>query len=259
MTDPTKLSIDRILLAIDASLQEEDVLETAVEAAVLLNAHLLALFVEDTNLLKLAELPFAKELDRSSGTMRSLDPGGIRRALQADAQRFRKRLNSASEKRKIGVSMRVVRGQCVTTAMEMAGSGDIVVLSNVAGVTYRASTRVRARTGGRTRPAQKSVCAVYDGTPGSRRALAVATGLAGKNNSGLLVLVDKGLEGDAEELLQKLNSDEPSVHCELLPLTGPGSVVNPDRGRACSIVVMPRNLEGKNHVANRFKCPRLLV
>ena len=259
MTDPTELSIDRILLAIDASLQGEDVLETAVEAAVLLKAHLLALFVEDTNLLKLAELPFAKELDRSSGTMRSLDPGGIRRSLQAEAQKFQKRLNRASEKRKIGVSMKVVRGQCVSTAMEMAGRGDVVVLSNVAGITYRASTRVQARPGGRTSPAQKSVCAVYDGTTGSRRALAVATGLAGKNNSGLLVLVEKGLVGDAKKLVQKLSRDKPSVRCEMLPLTGPGSVVNPVRGRACSIVVMPRNLEGKGHVAGSIKCPRLLV
>ncbi len=152
MNNSTGLSIDRILLAIDASLQGEDVLETAVDTAALLKAHLLVLFVEDTNLLRLAELPFAKELDRSSGTTRSLEPGGIRRALQADAQRFRKRLNKASEKRKIRVSMKVVRGHCVSTAMEMAGRGDVVVLSNITKFTYRASNRMQARPGQQDRP-----------------------------------------------------------------------------------------------------------
>ena len=146
---------DRVLVAVDAPLRGCDNLETAADFAAHLGTDLLALFVEDINLLKLADLPFAQELDRSSGVVRPLDTAMIARALQADAEKLRWRLNEQSRKRSISVSMQIVRGHYVDSAMQLAGESDIVLLSDIAGLPYspegvRASTvggRHRAKSG----------------------------------------------------------------------------------------------------------------
>ena len=55
-------SIKRILVALDASAANRTALQTAALLASELQAELQALFVEDINLLRLAELPFAREV-----------------------------------------------------------------------------------------------------------------------------------------------------------------------------------------------------
>lgn len=67
-----KAKTDRVLIALDANLRSLDALRLAAELAARLEAELLALFVEDVNLIRLAGLPFAREVDRSSAVERQL-------------------------------------------------------------------------------------------------------------------------------------------------------------------------------------------
>ncbi|MGB7837261.1 MAG: universal stress protein, partial [Terrimicrobiaceae bacterium] len=60
------MNIRRILVALDASAHSRAALEAACELALGLDAELSGLFVEDINLLRLAQLPFASEISYPS-------------------------------------------------------------------------------------------------------------------------------------------------------------------------------------------------
>ena len=124
-------------VVIDASRGSVETLKTAADIAARVQAHLMALFIEDINLFSLAELPFARELDRTSGAARPLERHAVTRALQADAKRVQQVLQVESEHRQITASMKVVRGHYVSAAMEAAEETDVVILSNVTGVRLR--------------------------------------------------------------------------------------------------------------------------
>lgn len=191
MSDPNTKTETRVTVVIDASRGSLDTLRTAADIAARVQAHLMALFIEDINLFSLAELPFARELDRTSGTSRPLDRHAITRALQADAKRIQQLLQTESEHRQITASMKVVRGHYVSAAMEAAEETDVVILSNVTGVrlrtlktTARKPPRPTTRTGG-----AQPVWTLFDGSPAAHRALAMAKDFSEQHEIDLVVLI----------------------------------------------------------------------
>ena len=54
-----QLKINRVLIALDTSTRDNHTLDTAARLAALRNVELITLFIEDLDLLYLAELPFA--------------------------------------------------------------------------------------------------------------------------------------------------------------------------------------------------------
>jgi nucleotide-binding universal stress UspA family protein len=259
----TAEKIERVLVAIDASLPAYDALEAAVEFATLSEAPLIALFVEDVNLVKLSELPFAKELDRSSGVMRPLNSGSVIRALEMDAQKLRKRLSEESKKRRISVSMKVVRGHYVATAVNMAGKRDIVFLEDSTRLYYR-------RTG--TRPdlsgerkfgfGQKPVWVFYDGSADSRRCLALALSLSQGYGLDLLILMAEGCsEDELRGLLKELPSGQPGSY-HVLPLSDHRGVAATAQHSGGTALVLPREggpARASDSVLKTIRCPRILV
>ena len=76
MTDPRANDPSlRILVALDASPYSHAAIEVATILAADLRAELQALFIEDIDLLRLAALPFTREVDETSASMR---PASIR-------------------------------------------------------------------------------------------------------------------------------------------------------------------------------------
>ncbi|PKN22384.1 MAG: hypothetical protein CVU64_24985, partial [Deltaproteobacteria bacterium HGW-Deltaproteobacteria-21] len=65
-----KVTIRRILVAMDPSYRSVGALDVAAELAARLGAELSAVFVEDVDLLHLAELPFAMEIGSRSCCLR---------------------------------------------------------------------------------------------------------------------------------------------------------------------------------------------
>ncbi len=205
MNEPQQKSGTRVTVVIDASRSSVDTLKTAADIAARVQAHLMALFIEDINLFSLAELPFARELDRTSGASRPLDRHAVTRALQADAERIRQLLENESAQRQIKTSLKVVRGHYVSAAMQAAEETDVVILSHVAGVRLRT---VAARMQ-RRRPARgagpRPVWTVFDGSPAAQRALAMARDFSIERGAELVVVIArrsfKRLAAEAKDLL----------------------------------------------------------
>ena len=87
MSDKERIiDIQRILVALDASQQSLAALEVAAELAAKYGAELIAVFVEDINLVRLSEFPFAQEIGYFSAISRQLDSQQIERELRAHAR-----------------------------------------------------------------------------------------------------------------------------------------------------------------------------
>ena len=103
-------SASKILVALDTASECLATLEMAARVATQTEAELVALFIEDSDLIRLAGLPFARELNRSSGTERRLEPPHMARALRAQQQRVNQVLVQIKQRLAVQTSLRVVQG-----------------------------------------------------------------------------------------------------------------------------------------------------
>jgi nucleotide-binding universal stress UspA family protein len=213
--DELEPTIHRILVALDASLHSQAALEAASELADALKAELVGIFVEDVNLLRLAGLPFAREVGYPSGSKRPLDNPSMERALRIQAEQARLTLAGVAARHQVRWSFRVVRGQVATELLTAAQEADLLALGRA---SWASTRRVRLGTTARVVVAQAprlvlllqhghAICQpvqlVYDASSGARRALATAARLAALTGGHLMVM----LVTDTPESGQRLQED----------------------------------------------------
>ncbi|MEJ2557433.1 MAG: universal stress protein [Anaerolineae bacterium] len=194
-------AIRRILVALDASPHSLAALEAAAELAAGLKAELLGLFVEDINLLRLAELPFAREMGDFSTTRRQLDILEVERELRAQASRARRALAIVAGRAQVPWSFRVARGMIAAELLTAATEADLVILGKVGwsptGRRHMGSTAraVLSQATCLTLILQEGVrlslpiLVVYDGSTIAQKALAAAIRLVRGKNGYLTVLI----------------------------------------------------------------------
>ncbi len=139
MTTPEDdIALRRILVALDVSEQSRAALESAARLAAALKAELVGLFVEDVELLQLADLPVARLIGPRGTAV--LDAATMRRALKVQADEARRTLAHAAEHWKVNWSFRVTQGICAEAVLTEARQFDLVAL----GRTSRPQTRTSA-------------------------------------------------------------------------------------------------------------------
>lgn len=120
--------IKRILVALDASESNRTALQTAAQLASQLHAELQALFVEDINLLRLAELPFARELVIGSHEGRRITLASMERQLQQQTARLRSVVDAVAQQRQLKVQFKVSRGHVSNELRLAAQQMDLLIL-----------------------------------------------------------------------------------------------------------------------------------
>ena len=179
--------IMRILVAVDASPLSFAALEAAAELAASLHAELMGLYIEDINLLRAADSPFAREVGHFSGSIRELDSQRLQRQLRSQANRVRRKLSKLAERSQIRWSFRVTRGAIDAELLSAASDVDLVILGRAgwSGKRRLGSTAqaVASKAPGpallhapRTAP-KPAVLVVYDGSQVAQRALTTAANL----------------------------------------------------------------------------------
>ncbi len=193
MAEP-RAFVRRVLVVLDASPQNPAVLESAAELAARLGGELLAMFVEDTNLLRLAELPFLRAVDPFSGAVRELNGMTMERGMRAYARRAQEMLRQVASRQRVRWTFRTVQGTGISSAVSAASGTDLIVLSSPASLADAEVREALAERGGavlvlsgRLRPG-RPVVAVWSGDPASGRALEAAAYLAGSWRAPLVLL-----------------------------------------------------------------------
>ena len=269
----------RILVAMDAATANEEVFDVVTALAARLEAEVAALFVEDTELLRLGEFDFVKQVTPFGGRAQTFDTASLERELRALATHARRRLEASAARRRVACSFRVVRGQVAHEVAAAAGEADLVVLEGAARPVARhlhivspARAAWRAcRTAlvlkGKAAP-RAPVVAVYDGTAEAGHALAHAARMARDLEGELVVLLAPGRGRRADTLEAKVRDAlvDQGLHArfEVLSAADPAALLAALRrvgGGVLALAAASPLLEGKagEDLFDRVSCPLLLV
>ncbi len=214
--DKSDHDIRRILLALDSSAKGLAALDAAARLAALLEAELEGLHVEDEALLRVARAPLTRIVSMTSASQ-PLSEADMERSLRAQARAAQRALARASERHAVRWSFRSARGQVSGEILAAAPGADMVILGKAnrrlgrdagLGSTARrlwgeapGAVLVGEHTAGQA--GEQPVISVYEGTPASDRAVAIAAAIAGTGGRRLTLL----LVGSSEDQTRALEAD----------------------------------------------------
>jgi nucleotide-binding universal stress UspA family protein len=259
----------RILVALDTGSLSRAAIETAARLAIGLSAELEALFVEDVNLRRLAELPFAKELGTTSAQPRRFDIAELDRAIGVQAQQVRRALEAAARKLPLRWSLEVVRGDLIGLVVQRAATADLLVLGRTRRPAYRGAHGEKVMRRLERRVARHPVVALFDGSAAAARVLDAALALERRANGDLLVAIPASrpeqftaLSGQVDAMLAARGHASSGHAC--LPDAGIASIAETAKRRRAGAVLLPvADLALAEHefegLVDEIACPVVLI
>jgi len=170
----------RVLVALDPCAVDPADFEASARIAAGLNAELVALFVEDSNLIAAADLPVTHLIPAGCRQLAALDAGAMRRAFRVAEGRAREQLSRTAQRWRLEWSLEVTEVRQAAEAMARLGPEDFLTLSGAAG-SLATTTERRAAVF-----AARAACPVLLLRPHGRRGQPVAVLYGGED--GLLAL-----------------------------------------------------------------------
>lgn len=248
--------IRRIVVALDASPQSLAALDFAMELASRLDAELIGIFIEDINLLRMAQLPFVREVGHYSATLRPLDSPQIERQLRARARQVERAMTAAAHGERLRWSFRVARGVIPVELLAAALDADLVMLGKAGWSGRRgvgSTTRLMVvQSPNRLMVLQQRlsptnpVIVAYDGSESGRKALS-ASRLVWREGNLLKVFVlaensqeASRLQAEAQEGMEGMGI--PAQYSWQPHLDG-ARLVRLARAEGCGVLVLPAESE----------------
>lgn len=180
----------RVLVALDSSASGSAILETAAGLAAAQACELSGLFVEDQDLLRLAGLPFAREIQLSKAMSRALAPEQLLRDLRAQAGLARAAMARQAALHRVSWSFEVAQGRSEDAILMAAASGDIIAMARGFGALGRRRISRQLRliaarapgplllASGTRRARSGPVLLPYDASPAAEAMLEIALNFA---------------------------------------------------------------------------------
>ena len=146
-------------------------------------AEIHGLFLQDTDLLALAELPVAREFCQLTHAERRLEPADLLRQLRIQARAAEQALAGFAGRSGFNWSFRTVRGSLASLLAEDMGERDLLLLGAARNLRPLAIRQVLPR------PASRPVAVTFDGSATAQRALAIARRVASAGSQPLAILL----------------------------------------------------------------------
>ncbi|MDX1574564.1 MAG: hypothetical protein R3285_00135 [Kiloniellales bacterium] len=137
----------RVLVALDPCEVDPADLEASARLAAGLNAELVALFVEDSDVIAAADLPFARLIPAGCRNLAALDGAAMRRAFRIAEGRAREHLSNAAQRWHLDWSFEVTEVRQAGETVAQLRREDFLALASATGrraVMTRRSATVRA-------------------------------------------------------------------------------------------------------------------
>ena len=211
--------IRRILVALDASPHSLAALEAAVDFAARIQAELTGLFVEDVELLRLADSPYAFEILLPSATIVPLERAAMEAKLKAHSEGVKNALAAAAQRARVPWSFRTARGHVASEILAALAEADLLAMATI-GSTFGRHFRFGSAAldsaksalpvlllPAHGRPLKGHLLVLYDGSAAARRQMSFAAGLASAGANRITVLlasVDQKRVGEWKEELKGL-------------------------------------------------------
>jgi nucleotide-binding universal stress UspA family protein len=215
--------IRRILVALDVSPPSLAALEVAADLAGQLQAELMGLFIEDVNLLKLAQLPFVNEIQYPRAAVQKIDLISMETQLRMVADQARALLRESAERRNLVWNFRVVRGVVANEIQTAAREADLLVLGRISRRLVR-SDRVGSTAAAVVNKTKQPVLLLhagldlsrpillfYDGSDAAHLALKISALLAAINESLFILIWAEDKQTDRkyrQEITDQLQDDK---------------------------------------------------
>jgi len=189
-SQPNKQVIRRILVALDGSASSEAALEAAADVARLLGAKLIGIFVEDINLLRVAQLSFVREIGFTDGELHEIDVLNVERHWGTQTSAAQRRLLESAHEKGLAWSFLVARGSVTQTLLAASEDMDLLAIGRLGrtiapkgslGSTARELLMQSERSLLLLKEAvdlAQPIMLLFDGSEVSRRALTIASALA---------------------------------------------------------------------------------
>lgn len=208
--------IRRIVVAIEGSSDATGALEEAAGLAARLHAELEGVYIQDIDLVRLAELPVGREIHFVTGKGRDFTSDALEEDSRAQESAARQAVALAATRARVAHIFRTVRGQVDAEVLAAADGGDLLILGTGNRVPWgrlrlgraaRAAAERAPRSVLISKPGTRSagiplVC--YDDSDGSRRALEAGLRVYGLHEGRLSVLIFAHDVAGAERLRREV-------------------------------------------------------
>lgn len=122
------ICVERILVALDSSNHSFAALQAAVELAQHYDAILRGIFIEDINLLNLANMPFHREVGLYSAVIREITTDGISRGILVQSRWVVRTFHRLINRTGLQSEFAVLRGDVIETIRHEAEECDLLVM-----------------------------------------------------------------------------------------------------------------------------------
>ena len=273
-----KLAIRRIVVGLDTSHHSLAALRAAAYLAHCLEADLHGLFVEDITLLRVAELPVAREIQFPFASRSRLSPRRMRRQLRAQAEQARRALATVCSECGIEWTFEVARGDVSARVLKEAETADLLCVGRASRPLTRrsgvGSTAVAAAGAvshsvllvSRHTEIKSPVVVLYDGSEEGKKALLIASRLADHLEGLLSVVVPASAASSSEKIQEQITSEldgeELLVRYRELAGSGLRSLINAAHTEGAGLLVLDRSYLSADRLVDfvtEVECPILLL
>ncbi|MCK5359582.1 MAG: hypothetical protein KAJ95_03095, partial [Gammaproteobacteria bacterium] len=193
-----------------ASLQSSEAMQAAAELAASLQAELEGIFIEDINLIRLAELPFTREIRPATMTEETVNLQRMEQELRSLARQEQKKLELIAREKGISCSFRVRRGQIKTELMEAVTEVDVLTLCRPGYVSEKFRRQTIGYTMGTValpvKQVRSSVSVIFGRAQNEKRALMAAARFADRLHVDISVLVTGDSDTEKDDLQHEANT-----------------------------------------------------
>lgn len=228
-----KIKINHILVALDASTANRSILQAGVTLANRFDARLKALFIEDTDLLHMAGLPFVREVVYGLPSGRAINVAGMERSIRTQTAHLRKLVETVAQQNHIEITFDVLRGNVAKMLCDASRHTDLLVIGKNTQLMERSQ-----KVGNITRLVlssascnlvvlqygsniERPVVVSFTGSEASQHALSLATELAHEDHNLLIVLLPSVDDAKYQQLSEAVSNrvKDQSIHVSLIRLT----------------------------------------
>jgi hypothetical protein len=251
--------IRRIAVTLDAFDLNVIALDQAARLARRLGAKLEGIFIEDIDLLQLAEMPFLREVRRSSRSVEAINPVRMEQEFRVLARRAERLLGEQATRHHVSWSFRIWRGSIDADLLDAAMEVDILALSRLGSALTR---------GHPARAGHNAVAVLYGDSEAAARALETAAGMAAEQQAGLNILLPLAGNLDAAALQQALVSrlGEQAGVAQVIPMPDASlpSLLEALADSGSAALILQRDHEllrtpSLRQCLNSLNCPLLVV
>ena len=276
------LRFRRILLALDTASPDPTAVERATALAARLRGELLALYVEDIDLVRLAEHASVNALSTVTAAPYEFTTGYLRETLRLQAARIRRELERMAERRRIKCAFQVRQGRLVAEVLRAAGDDDLVVIGGAGGrseplwasrplpaAVAQALTQAQVRSVLLLRPdapAGGPVLIAFDGSERAWHGLSIGAQIAELENAAVEVALLAGRIDEAErnmtDIRAALAESRLDVNFLHVPKAALSVLIGIALRRRCGLLVLDADRALANEalrLLQRAACSVLLV